>query len=272
MAEAITSDPRLLRVMTWNIWWHFGEDWRDRQRALRSAIAELDPDLLGLQEVWSNQTDHQADELGRAFGMHAAHAAPSLPPPPPAATGQEVGVALLSRWPIERTEVHRLPSGHRDHVVALVTEVRHPDGPLHSVVTCADYDEGGGAHRLAQTRAVAALATDPARDGPLPVLAMGDLNAPPESPEIRAIAETMTDAWVAAGSSGASGITLRSDNPNRPEGAWQLDRRIDYVFVRPGRTSRPIDVVAARAVDEPRNGVHPSDHAAVVVDIAYEVA
>lgn len=258
-----------LRVMTWNVWWHFGAAWRDRQVAIRAILEEIRPDVVGLQEVWG-QADgdaNQAHELGTALDMESAFAAPSLPPPPAAAVGQEVGVGLLSRWPIERTEVHRLPSFHREEVVMLAAEIQHPFAPLHAIVTCTDYDEAAGTERLAQTAALVAQATDPARDGALPVLAMGDLNAPPETPEIRALARAMTDTWVAANGAEAAGVTLRSDNPFRPEGAWQLDHRIDYIFARPGTDAAPLVVEAARVVDEPREGIHPSDHAAVVIDL-----
>jgi endonuclease/exonuclease/phosphatase family metal-dependent hydrolase len=268
----MTDDDRgeRVRVVTWNIWWSFGEQWRERHVAIRRTLEELAPDVVGLQEVWgtADSSVHQAQELADALGMHATFATPSLPAPPPDAAGQEVGVGVLSRWPIERTEMHRLPSSHRKEVVILAAEIRHPLGPLHTLVTCADYTEGAGAQRLAQTTALADLAHDPSRDGRLPVLAMGDLNASPETPEIRAIADRMTDTWVAANGEDAPGLTIRSDNPYRAEGGgWQIDRRIDYVFARPGADDTPLIVTSARAIDEPRDGIHPSDHACVVVDL-----
>jgi endonuclease/exonuclease/phosphatase family metal-dependent hydrolase len=153
--------------------------------------------------------------------MHAAFAAPSLPPPPrppdrPDQAGLEVGVAVLSRWPILQVEQHRLPSRHRCEIVALAVRLDHPRGPLHVVACCIDWEPEFAAQRLAQTRALAALLTDPSRDGPLPVLLTTDLNAPPTTPEIQVLTEVMVDAWVAANGAADPGHTLSTSNPWLP--------------------------------------------------------
>ena len=48
--------------------------------------------------------------------------------------------------------------------------------------------------RVAQARAVTALATDPRLDGPAPVLLAGDLNAAPRSPVLRPLHDVLVDA------------------------------------------------------------------------------
>ena len=82
--------------------------------------------------------------------------------------------------------------------MALAAVLDHPRGPLHVVVSCLDWEPEPAAQPTDQTRSLVALATDPARDGPLPVLLTGDLNAPPTTPKIRVLTEVMVDAWVAA--------------------------------------------------------------------------
>ena len=104
----------------------------------------------------------------------------------------------------------------------------HPAGPLHVLTSCIDWEPRHGSRRPDQPRTLAALLTDPARDGPLPVLLTGDLNAPPSSPEIRALTEVAVDAWA-------------------PGGRVQVER----CFL----------------AGDPVGGVHPSDHWAVVADL-----
>jgi endonuclease/exonuclease/phosphatase family metal-dependent hydrolase len=265
-----------MRVMSWNLWWRFGDAWRERGQAILSTLEALGPDVAGLQEVWGTAEATQADQLAERLGMHAAFGAPSLPPPPrpparPDQAGVEVGVAVLSRWPILEVRHHRLPSRHRPEIVALEAIVDHPQGPMHVVASCIDWEREFAAQRLTQTRALAALLTDPARDGPLPALLTADLNAPPTTPEIRALTDVMVDAWVAAGGAADDGHTLSAGNPLAPRAAWWLmDQRIDYVLARPGTPAHPVVVERAFVAGEPRDGLYPSDHDAVVADLEVE--
>jgi endonuclease/exonuclease/phosphatase family metal-dependent hydrolase len=204
--------------------------------------------------------------------MHVAFAAPSLPPPPspperPDQDGVEVGVAVLSRWPILTVQEHRLPSRHRTQVVALAAVLDHPGGPLHVVVSCLDWEPEPAAQPLDQARALAALLTDPARDGPLPVVLTGDLNAPPAAPKIRVLTEVMVDAWVAANGAADPGHTMSTGNPLAPrEAGFLIDQRIDYVLARPGTPAHPVVVTQAFLAGDQQEGQYPSDHYAVAAD------
>jgi endonuclease/exonuclease/phosphatase family metal-dependent hydrolase len=228
-----------MRVMTWNLLWRFGEDWRARGQGIASTLEDVRPDLAGLQEVWATAETDQAAQLAGRLGMHAAFAAPSLPPPPvpPASADQagvEVGVAVLSRWPILEVHRHRLRSRRRPEIVALEVVADHPQGPLRLLTTCIDWEREDAAQRLVQTRA---------------------------------LTEVAVDAWVAAGAAGA-GHTLSAANPLAPRAAWWLlDQRIDYVLARPGTPAHRVVVERAFLAGEPRDGRHPSDHYAVVADL-----
>jgi hypothetical protein len=55
------------------------------------------------------------------------------------------------------------------------------------MVSCLEDEPSFADDYLAQARALATLVTDPALDGPLPVLLAADLNAAPSGPEVRAL-------------------------------------------------------------------------------------
>jgi endonuclease/exonuclease/phosphatase family metal-dependent hydrolase len=261
-----------MRVMTWNLQWRERADWRSRQPAILTTLDTVHPDVAGLQEVWATTGTTLADQLAGPLGMHAAFAAPSLPPPPdpperPDHAGVEVGVAVLSRWPILEVQHHRFPSSHRPAVVALAVVADHPAGPLHLLTTCLDWEPRLGSLRPAQARILATLLTDPARNGPLPVFLTGDFNAPPTTPELQLLTGVAVDAWPAANGPDSPGHTLSTRNPLAPRAAWQIGHRIDYVLARPGTPGSRVEVERSLLAGDPVDGRHPSDHFAVVADV-----
>lgn len=248
--------------MTWNVWWRFGPRWQARQPGILSTLRTADADVVALQEVWGTAASTQPDELAAQLGMHAGFAAPSYPPETDvpradsAADGVALGIGILSRWPILALRPEPMPARHRAFdPAALVATLDHPAGPLHVIVACLEYDPAYSDDRIAQARAVAALATDPALDGPAPVLVAGDLNAAADSPVLRPLTEVMSDAWTHGG-----GDPATSTAP--PDAGPELrDRRIDHVFFRPGRVAQQVTVTRAERADG------PSDHRAVICDL-----
>ncbi|GAA0810340.1 endonuclease/exonuclease/phosphatase family protein [Spirilliplanes yamanashiensis] len=262
-----------MRVLTWNLWWRFGGSWRERQPRIAAVLAELRPDVAGLVETWSGPDGTQPAALAAPLGLHHAWAPTALPPAPdppeePGQAGYAVGLGLLSRWPIAATEVVELPHDQRPGPppTALLATLDHPAGPLRVIVACIEWEPRYAADQLAQAHALAALATAGRLAGDLPVLLIGDLNADPSQPGLAPLTAVLTDAW-AAGSGDPAAVTLASTHPDAPlEAVAQIDRRIDHVLVRPGRV--PVTVERAfLAGAEPIDGLHPSDHRAVVVDL-----
>ncbi|MEL6893479.1 MAG: endonuclease/exonuclease/phosphatase family protein, partial [Actinomycetota bacterium] len=108
----------------------------------------------------------------------------------------------------------------------------------------------------------------------LPLVLGADLNAVPDSDEIR-LATGLSpgvrgiafgDAWAQAGES--DGNTWLRDNPASADSAWP-NRRLDYVLVswpRPKPVGNPIRcwTTGRPACDD---DVWPSDHLAVVADL-----
>ncbi len=262
------------RVLTWNVWWRFGPAWRKLQPVLLQHLRDAAPDLVALQECWGLGSTSQAHEFASALGMHAAFLAPSLPPVPdppesPDQAGVELGLGLLSRWPLTVRAV-AMPARHRTPApVAVLAQVAHPAGRLHLVAACLEWEPAYTDDRFAQAQAVVELATDPATDGPLPVIICGDLNAAPDSPVLRPLYDAFADAWALGGGDPAA-ATLRSDHPQAPlEATELLDQRIDHIFVRPGSPEVQVNVESVALLGDPVEGVHPSDHQAVVCDLAW---
>jgi endonuclease/exonuclease/phosphatase family metal-dependent hydrolase len=111
----------------------------------------------------------------------------------------------------------------------------------------------------------------------------GDLDAIPESSSIRFLTGRQSlegtsvcyrDAWESTHGS-LGGHTFTPDNPLVAGGevAWDVARRIDYIFVRCNDRGPTLDIRAcARLFDEPLDGVWASDHFGVVADLAVPAA
>jgi endonuclease/exonuclease/phosphatase family metal-dependent hydrolase len=130
--------------------------------------------------------------------------------------------------------------------------------------------------RQQQARALASLAAD-LRADPLrspPVLLCGDLNAVPDSDELRLLTGrsrapvdglVFNDCWPQVRDD--PGHTWVRRNPHLSESLWP-QRRLDYVLVswpRPAPLGNPAQ--AFLVGDGPVDGVWPSDHLGVAVDL-----
>ena len=266
-----------LRVMTWNLWWRFGP-WRERQGAIAAVVAAVDADVLLLQEVWGEGGTSSAHLLAEATGGHVAISDD---------TGPDGGVgfhnAIVSRWPLADVDSRPLPGpdGEPGHRRVLAASVASPWGPWPVVTTHLDYRFDQSATRVRQAGVlldvVATRRGDPDRD--LPVVVGGDLNAVPDSDEIRMLTGrsatpveglVLSDCWELAGD--GDGATWRADNPYQEASAWP-NRRLDYLFVswpRPKPVGNPTAVRLAG--ERPVGSVWASDHAAVVADLVTPAA
>jgi endonuclease/exonuclease/phosphatase family metal-dependent hydrolase len=263
--------------MTWNLWWRFG-DWQRRQRAIVDTIRSAGADVVCLQEVWVDAetgTD-LATIIGAELGYHSLH---NL------SVGRgAVGFAnaVLARWPIELVADEPLPRrdgtpGHRRVVAGAVAS---PWGRWPVASTHLDHRFDDSLTRQLQARRLLELAAewrgDPAAD--LPVVVGADLNAVPDSDEVRLLTGrrggvdgiAMSDAWEQVGD--GAGPTWRRDNPHTIDSAWP-NRRLDYLLVswpRPNPVGNPRAswLVGTGPVEIDGEPVWASDHAGVVVDLS----
>ena len=207
---------------------------------LGEAVASLDADLVGLQEVDRFQPRSGGADLtavaAAAMGAVEHRFVAALAGTPDAvwtaATGREqpdsaaYGVAFLSRYPVSSWHVVRLPRApvpvpHRFHGrrgvtlvhdearVGIVADVDSPEGPLRVVTTHLSFLNVWNGVQLRRLRASCA-------EGPSPTVLMGDLNMGPS----RA-------ARITRMRSLASGVTFPARAP-----AHQLDHVLGHGSVR----------------------------------------
>jgi endonuclease/exonuclease/phosphatase family metal-dependent hydrolase len=269
-----------VRVLTWNLWWRFG-DWAAREAAIRAVLSETRPDVCGLQEVWATAGDNQAARLAEALGFAWVWH------PSPAGehwqrrvgeTGVQVGNAVLSRWPVLDHRAEVLPGEERDPGRLLVhATLDAPGGTVPLFTTQWSSAPDGSAVRVRQAVAVARAVADAAGGHGHPPVVTGDLNAEPDADEVRLLCghktapavpgQVLVDAWRYA-DPGDPGWTWDRANPH-VRATYEPSARIDYVLVGPpAQDGRGHVQRAGLAGTAPVGGVWASDHAALVVDLA----
>ncbi|WP_428934810.1 endonuclease/exonuclease/phosphatase family protein [Streptomyces sp. ACT015] len=271
-----------MRVVTWNLWWRFGP-WEERQKAVRTVLRELRPDVVGLQEVWSADGVNLAAWLADELGLHwtwAASDASERWQRRLGRTGVEIGNAVLSRWPVTERAVLRLPAPADldDGRLALYARLDAPGAPVPFFTAHLASPPHASAVRRDQLTALARFVAAH-RDGTgFPPVVTGDFNAPPDADEVRLFGGVRTapvvpgqvffDAWEYADPA-APAATWNHDTPYARPGLGPA-ARIDYVHVGGPAGPGGLGTVlrAARAGHGAVDGVWPSDHAAVVADLA----
>lgn len=260
-----------VRILTWNTWWRFGP-WEQRVPAILQCIADIDPDIIALQEVWGDDTTNFAEEVaGRLGYQHVFASSMNM-------QGFKYGNALLSRWPIISDDFAMLFGEEEtgEGRLVLFAEVDGPRG--HIPVFCTHLNwkfEHSNIRQLQVTDLTRFV--DKKRPFTYPPIVCGDFNSEPSSDEIRMLTGLTScpvedlvfhDAWSVAGGD-AGGITWDNRNPYVIT-EFEPDRRLDYVFVGwPGSGGAGHIVDCRLAGNKPIDDVWPSDHYAVVAELRY---
>lgn len=233
-----------MRLVTWNIRGCLGIDNRRSVERVADVIRECRTDIVCLQEVhkWLPQSklQDQPRMLSEQLGMRA-YFLPSY----------RIGVggfgnAILTNLPIREHRQHPLPNHGERRWLLFLFERR-------AIIT-ADIDTDIGmvrvmaAHfslnrfdRMRSVERVRALIAE----SDSPVVVCGDLNARPESEEMRYLGN---ECGLVDSGPVSNGPTFRADRPNV---------RIDYVWHSPYLSAKEAAVVSTRA----------SDHLPVLVEL-----
>jgi endonuclease/exonuclease/phosphatase family metal-dependent hydrolase len=285
------ASPESLRFLTLNIWAN-RPPWPERGRLIREGLRREAPDVVAMQEVLRPQGHgtSQADEIAHGLGYRVAFSrACHIEKPFPS----EFGNALLSRFPLREHRTVPLPVPEelepRSLLYALLS-VRV--GLLPVFVTHLTWEPQHQAVREQQLRFIRdyiehelSLLPDrvPEHVRILPPVLMGDLNAVPESAEVRLLTEPapgpdgqpaaephFVDAWRVAGGPGP-GFTFAATNPYTAKHGQGINERIDYIFVGQPRGAARFRVRrAALCMDQPEGSVFPSDHYGVVAELSLD--
>lgn len=269
-----------LRVVSWNLWWRFGP-WEERAEAIAATLERLDPDVACLQEVWGDGERTFSAELAGRLGHDHVYASRLE------IDGVRFGNAVLSRWPISSHEMLPLPAPDDTEELrtCLRADVDGPRGPLQVFCTHLNWRFDQSHVRQAQVRSICRFVADSRPEGgrAFPPVLCGDLNAVPDSDELRmltgraAVPEpglVFHDAWEAAAERAGAlgdegGITWTNRNPHAAKDL-EPERRIDYVLVGWPKQGGAGHVRRCEVHGlDPVGGVVPSDHLAVLAELLY---
>jgi endonuclease/exonuclease/phosphatase family metal-dependent hydrolase len=270
-----------LRVLTFNVWNEEGDT--HRIDMINREIHRLSPDLIAFQEVVERRGRNQLQQLIRGLNFHATHQT-SLQAYVPPFADRFSGNAVATRWPHKPVELLDLRlAGVTDvpwATVAVVVELPER-GEMLFIGATTSWRLAAESAREQQVVAIADL--DARHRRKLPTVIAGDFNAAPDASSIRFLTGLQSlagrsvhyqDAWRVAGD--WPGYTWTVDNPNASAGIDQIVRQrnhhrgIDYVFIgswdaHPNAYCRV--EAATLALHEPVDGIWPSDHFGVVVDL-----
>lgn len=220
-----------VRVMTWNIHGALGRNPRFDLARVADVIKGHRPDIVALQEVDSRRGGLDpfaflADTLGH-FGLGAKTIVTK---------DGEYGQILLSRWPVEHSQIHDISYPEREPRRVIEADIPTVAGPLRVVATHLGLS-------LKERRRQAEALVDIVGGGPARTIVMGDFND-----------------WLWVGSVRAAiarvcpGRTRFRTFPSR----WPL-LRLDRIYCRPATLLRSCFTDAQAR--------HISDHLPVIADM-----
>jgi endonuclease/exonuclease/phosphatase family metal-dependent hydrolase len=229
---------RPLTVMSYNIHHGAGVDGVLDLERIAVLIEKSGADVIGLQEVdrhWSERSNwvDQPAWFAKRLKMHYGYAANlDLPPLNPGEPNRQYGTAILSRYPLKdftNTLLPKYPTGEQRGLAVATVTVRGAE--LRFANTHLTHNNN--AERLEQAQKMVSLLGT----SKTPTLLVGDLNARPDTPEIKTLTTLLTDTWPVVGA--GLGYTIPAENPTA---------RIDYLLhssrLEPTKASVPVSLAS----------------------------
>lgn len=225
---AAPANQDTLRLVTYNIQQGYSVDGQRSYLEQLAVLRGLAPDVVGLEESdtarFSGGNADVVRTISQGLGMNVYYG-------PRTVTGT-FGIALLSKYPILDPRTFYMYSTG-EQTAAIEARINVNGKPYSILVTHL----GNDGPIIQQQQVLASLAGQPA------VIAMGDFNFEPSTPQYALTLLTYQDAWVQAGSVITPGLDPA--------------RQIDHFFVSPA-----IKVLSARYVSSTA-----SDHPALMLEI-----
>ncbi|HEX2275135.1 MAG TPA: endonuclease/exonuclease/phosphatase family protein [Acidimicrobiales bacterium] len=249
------GDAGRLRVGTLNCR-NTANDWRRRRAVLLSQLVELDPDVMGFQELrrWPSQAGWITRAVNQAYGDPAAYQAHRT-----YKTGLYrfwEGLAVLTRLPIVERGWLDLQSDSR---VATFVALRLPDGGVLDFYN-VHLTFGAAEERTAQARLLMRWLAERAGE---PQVVVGDFNARPTEPAVAVVTERLRSAYAVVHDREPE-KTVPTPLRGRAQGP---DAVIDYMFVNDRVDVHDASVTFQRATpDDPR--LVASDHYGLMATVS----
>ena len=240
-ADLISRESVPVRTVSYNIKRGYGNDDKTDLSRATNVLKNLNPDVVGLQEIDFNARRsgnvNQAAVMGKELGMHAAFG------PFMDFQGGQYGMAVLTRFPITSVELVKLPQGNEPRI-ALAVEVLLPNDQRMMIVNVHFDWVRDDAFRFAQASTLKMYLNNLE----IPYILLGDFNDRLGSRTLNLLSEGMVEADKPE----TDHFTIPSDNPRA---------EIDFVFVAP---EKRWDIKSTRVIDEPV----ASDHRPVFSELS----
>lgn len=235
-------------ILTYNLW-HDNQNWPARLERMLPEIEELNPDLIGLQEVIQRpDLENQAQTIADSLGYHYYFSSVDSP-----GSSTRFGNAILSKHPVEETDWTALEplddyrNAARMNIVVDGHSIDFYTTHLHNVAVNSDIREE-------QINDLLSFIEE-TRTGDY-VFVSGDYNADPDWGEMEIMYEDYQDVYP-----------LFHENHLDPEHGTlnhhlgHIQRRIDYIFYKKD-TEPSLEPLMAEVVLDTANqeGVYGSDH------------
>jgi|SRR5579883_1440140 len=116
-----------MRIATYNIHKGRGMDGRTSVKRITNVLAELDADIIALQETFSVCDTHpgQVETIASELGLHAAFGCTRHH------RGRPYGNAILTRWPILSSREMDISRANRERRGCIRADLKTPRGTLH---------------------------------------------------------------------------------------------------------------------------------------------
>jgi endonuclease/exonuclease/phosphatase family metal-dependent hydrolase len=230
--------PKRITVMTYNIEGHAALLRNDHIEEIAETIVRHKPDIVAINEAhrgtWQARFGDHLEQLRRLTKLNGAFGRSYR------FLGGEFGNAVLTRGDVVRTEVHELP-GTGEPRTLLETVIRIDGGTVELYVThLAAWASVNRGARDIQLQCV----HDHVLASAHPFILAGDINAPPDAPEVAKF----------LGTGIVKGVFAKPEPTHRV-----MEQQLDHILVDKGWT-----VKSARVLDD-----GPSDHRPVLAELVH---
>lgn len=261
----------LIKVITINILFDM-ECWKKRSKLLVNELKVINADLIALQEInIQEQTGHW---LAQQLNMPYIYLVPFLAQP--YKNGPEYGIAILSRYPFILEQQLDLQSQGR---LAQYVKISINNQPLIFCNGHYYWQPGAAPARMQQFKLLIDWLSELSS---LPIIAVGDFNATPDTPEIEFIRENFSSAYAAHHGyepeyTCPTPLMKPSRNLTRKIGRRVIDilvhRKIkpwrgtlDYIFTNQYIKVHNCELILTKSAPDNQQ-IYPSDHFGIVAEL-----